>query len=197
MKKLILASQSPRRQELLERLGVPFTVCPAQGEETIVSMPPPLLVEKLAMEKATEIAESNPEAVVLGADTLVILDGTVLGKPKDEEEAVAMLGSLQGRSHQVYTGVALVTPERRWAFHQVTVVRLCSLTEGQIRHYVAQGESLDKAGAYGVQGMAAAFVESIQGDFFNAMGLPLHAVATALGECGLGLFAPEEGEGHS
>ncbi len=194
MKKLILASQSPRRQELLSRLAIPFQIIPAQGEEVVdPSLSPQDLVVQLAKQKAEEIFQQQPEALVLGADTLVVIGQEILGKPKDEAHAFAMLSALQGKTQSVWTGVCLRSREKTTLFAQETKVIMCALTAEQIRHYIAQGESMDKAGAYGIQGIGASFVQGIEGDFFNVMGLPVSAVAQALGEFGLGLFAQGKG----
>lgn len=194
MKTLILASQSPRRKELLGRLDIPFDIIPAQGEEIMdTSLSPAQLVESLAQQKAQEIFATHPHALVLGADTLVALGDKVLGKPKDEQEAFAMITALQGQTHRVYTGVCLLSQEKNLVFSQEAKVTMCPLTPAQVQYYVDQGESLDKAGAYGIQGIGASFVQGIEGDFFNIMGLPLSAVAQALGDFGLGLFAQGKG----
>lgn len=194
MKDLVLASQSPRRQELLGRLGLPFLIAPAQGEEHIdPSKTPSALVESLAEQKASEILASHPNALVIGADTLVVLGEEVLGKPRDLDHAFAMVQALQGNTHRVFTGVCLKTSEKTMIFHEETQVSMCALNETQIRHYLAQGESMDKAGAYGIQGIGACFIQGIVGDYFNVMGLPLCRVTQAMGEFGLGIFA-QEGE---
>lgn len=194
MLKLILASQSPRRKELLGRLDIPFDIIPAQGEEIMNhSLSPAQLVESLAQQKAQEIFQQHPDALVLGADTLVALGDQVLGKPKDKQEAFAMITALQGQTHRVYTGVCLMSQEKTLVFSQEAKVTMCHLSPEQVQYYIDQGESLDKAGGYGIQGVGASFVQGIQGDFFNIMGLPLSAVAQALGDFGLGLFAQGKG----
>lgn len=196
MKQLILASQSPRRQELLGRLDLPFLVCPAQGEEIIdPTLSPPDLVAQLAQQKAEEILATHPDAVVIGSDTMVVLGDRILGKPKDEGEAFAMITALQGKTHQVFTGVALLSAQKKTVFSQEAKVTMCPLTPEQVQYYIDQGESLDKAGGYGIQGIGACFIQGIEGDFFNVMGLPLCAVTQALGEFGLGVFAKEEHKG--
>lgn len=194
MKQLILASQSPRRQELLSRLGVPFDICPAVGEEIMnPDLIPSVMVEELARQKAEEVFGLHPQAVVIGSDTVVALGNRILGKPQDEEEAFEMITALQGKTHQVYTGVCIISPEQTKVFHQVAKVTMCPLNETQVRHYISQGESLDKAGAYGIQGIGACFIQGIEGDFFNVMGLPLCAVTQALGDFGIGIFNQRTG----
>lgn len=189
---LILASQSPRRKELLGQLGYPFTVCPAQGEEVMdTSVPPDVLVGELASQKALEVMYEHRNAVVIGADTVVVVDNTLLGKPKDKEEAIAMVTLLQGNTHTVYTGVCVVEECRQALFTEKTEVTMRALTPEQVRAYVAQGESMDKAGGYGIQGLGAWLVEEIKGDYFNVMGLPLCALGKILPDFGIELFGSE------
>ncbi len=191
---LILASSSPRRRELVALLGLPYVVVPSRYEEPPAPDTPvdlPEFVTRLALGKAREVAERmgrelNAGAVVLGADTLVAPDdaevGVPLGKPRDDEDARRMLRVLSGRTHRVYTGIALVTASSS-AVHLAAVctrVRFRALTDTMIADYVETGEPLDKAGAYGAQGYAAPFIESLEGDFFNVVGLPLCAVGRAL-----------------
>ncbi len=182
---LILASQSPRRRELLARLGVSFTVRAADVNETINPAEPPILeVARLSRKKAAAVS-AGEEDVVVAADTVVVLDGRVLGKPRDGAEAVRMLRALSGREHQVMTGVTV----RRGAFLRsgtaVTKVHFRALSEAEIAAYVASGEPMDKAGAYGIQGLAAIFVEWLEGDYYNVMGLPLCPLAGLLREAGV------------
>ncbi len=195
MKQLILASQSPRRKELLEKLGHPFLVCPAVGEEVMDdSLMPSALVESLAKQKAEEVAKKYPQDIVLGADTVVVVDGTVFGKPKSEAEAVEMVLRLQVRAHQVFTGVCLWSKEKTISFSEESQVILRPLSRKQVESYVARGESLDKAGGYGIQTVGAFFVEGIRGDFFNVMGLPLCALGKVLPEFSVPVFGEVEGE---
>ena len=186
MSRLILASASPRRKELLERIGWPFYVEPA-ADEVAVPLPPAALVRHLALEKAQAVAQRHREddVVVLGADTVVVHAGRILGKPSDEIHAADMLGALQGSLHEVYTGVALVQGTRSAACVERTSVRMCAMTAADIWAYIATGEPMDKAGAYGVQGRGAAFISRIDGDYTNVVGLPLCAVASALKEFGI------------
>ncbi len=175
----ILASQSPRRKELFAKLVPTFAIIPAKGEEKIVGQHTPAsLVEELAKQKAEEVA-ALPEAAgkaVLGADTVVALDGEILGKPKDEADAARMLTALSGRSHEVFTGVCISYPladgRRKKRFGAVcTKVYFNSLTKEKIDAYIASGSPMDKAGAYGIQD--GGLVEKIEGSFSNVVGLPL------------------------
>lgn len=191
---LVLASQSPRRQELLAGIfSGTFLICPAQGEEVLTpGLAPGLLVEQLALEKMKEVQAKYPQDLILGADTVVALEGKILGKPKDLEEAQAMLTRLSGRTHRVYTGVALGSPDRVEAFHQMAKVTFRPLTQEQIRRYLDQGESLDKAGAYGIQKAGALLVQGIEGDFYTVMGLPLCRLGQALEKFGIPLWGGKE-----
>ncbi|MEX0912851.1 MAG: Maf family protein [Gemmatimonadota bacterium] len=183
--RLILASQSPRRAELLRRLGLRFDVRPASLDETYVDHEKPAEhAERLAREKASTVAARHPDAVVIGSDTIVIVDHDVLGKPRDDADAVAMLQRLAGSFHQVFTGVAVVTPRGTWSALERVSVRFRALTEADCREYVATGESRDKAGAYGIQGFGSALVESIDGDYFAVMGLPVVRTLALLRQAG-------------
>lgn len=189
---LVLASQSPRRMELLQSLGYPFTTCPAVGEEVLLpEYTPHEMVQSLAQQKAKEVAEKYPDGVVIGGDTLVLLDGTLLGKPKTTAEAEKMIMSLQGNTHSVLTGISIISKEKTVSFVEETRVTFRGLTPSQVTHYVARGESLDKAGGYGIQGAGAFLVERLEGDFYNVMGLPLCALGKKLGEFGLFPFGEE------
>ena len=188
---VILASQSPRRRELLERMGMSdFLIRPAQGEEIFdPSLTPAQLVEALSRQKAEEIsAGAGPEDIVIAADTGGAGDGRVLGKPGDEAEAAEMLAALSGREHTVYTGVTVRRGGETVTEHEATAVRFRPLTGEEIAAYVATGEPMDKAGAYGAQGYASLFVEGITGDFFNVMGLPLCRLGKMLAEVGVKLL---------
>jgi septum formation protein len=190
MPRLVLASGSPRRRELLGRLGVEFTVRTASADETpLPGETPRALVERLALEKARIVAE--PGAVILGADTVVAVDGAILGKPVDDAEARRMLERLSGRAHDVWTGVALVALDdgarREWVRAERSQVAFRALAAGEIAAYVASGEPHDKAGAYAIQGGAAGFVAALVGEETNVVGLPLPLVAAMLGEAGFSL----------
>ena len=190
--RLILASASPRRRELLEMLGVKdFEIIPALGEELPhPELSPAELVHELSRAKASEVAAAadDPEALIIGADTVVAIDHAVLGKPKDTEDAHRMLRLLSGRTHEVFTGVTVLRGGQATTAAERTAVRFRELTEGEITAYVATGEPLDKAGAYGIQGKGSLFVEGIEGDFFNVMGLPLCLLGKILGKLGVVLL---------
>lgn len=176
----ILASSSPRRRDLLRVFGFPFTVLPSEMEEDHVpGESPSELVTRLATVKAADVAHGHAEALVLGADTVVVLDGSVLGKPKDEEEARTMLKALSGRTHTVWTGIALVHERsgRTVTHTNSTEVRMDTLSAPEIDAYVAGGSPMDKAGSYGIQDdRGALFVAGIDGDYYTVMGLPLNAL---------------------
>lgn len=183
---IVLASASPRRQELLRQVGVSFTVIPSAVDEQVeVAMSPSGLVEHLALSKARDVASKHPDKLVLGADTIVVIDGDILGKPKDRSDAIAMLERLAGREHQVFTGVSIVGPQRELVFHEVTGVRFRPLSRMEIERYIDSGEPMDKAGAYGVQGLGAAIVSSVQGDYFTVVGLPLCRTVQMLSQFGV------------
>jgi len=176
--RLILASASPRRAEILTSLGIPFVVIPTEiPEEPLLGEATEAAARRLAAEKAALAAERSPESWVLAADTLVFLDGETLGKPRDDRDAAAMLGRLAGREHGVVTAVHLrrgVEPGRGIA--ETSHVRFGPMSEAEILWYVGTGEPRDKAGAYGVQGLGARFIEEVRGSFTNVMGLPARAV---------------------
>jgi septum formation protein len=176
---LVLASSSPRRAEILRAVGWPFETCPADVDETReVDEEPVAYVERLAREKALAIASRRLFGLVLGADTVVVIDGLVLGKPRHEREARDMLRLLSGREHEVLTGVALVRAESKLAVvgHERTLVRFGKMDGEEIDWHIRVGEPLDKAGAYAVQGHAALFIEAIRGDYWNVVGLPIRLV---------------------
>lgn len=181
-RELVLASASPRRQELLRQIGLSPRVKPSEVDESSSEQNPARLVQELAGRKASHIAAGEkPGTLVLGADTVVVLDGAILGKPKDREEAETMIKRLSGRAHEVYTGVALVIAgeSRRTVFAAETRVHVAPMTEAEIKAYVDSGEPMDKAGAYGIQGRFACFVEKIEGEYSNVVGLPLAALRSA------------------
>lgn len=173
----ILASQSPRRQHLLGLMDVSFVVVPSHVEEIIPQdLEPAGIVEELARQKVTRVSQRFPDALTLAADTIVVLDGEVLGKPADAAEAQRLLRQLSGQTHTVFTGLALAHPAsgRLVQIHEATEVTFGHLDDAEIEAYVATGSPLDKAGAYGIQDFGAVFVARIDGDFYNVMGLPLH-----------------------
>ena len=213
-KKIILASASPRRRELLTQIGLDFDIVVSETEEKITSTEPAKVVEELSAQKAeavweklcstaasqgsvtnaerldegSEVFESEQtsgettmtDTLVLGADTVVACDGKILGKPADTEAAAAMLTMLQGRGHEVYTGVTILYEEnserKTLTFHEKTIVHFYPMTEAQIREYVATGDPMDKAGSYGIQGLCARYIRGIEGDYNNVVGLPVGRV---------------------
>ena len=182
-KMLILASASPRRRELLAQAGFTFEVRPAHVNEDVGPDEDPIAyVTRLAREKAQAVFDAlgNADAVVLGADTTVTLDNHILGKPEDAADAARMLRLLSGRTHRVITGVAVVTATRAEVAAEVTGVRFLTLDDEEIAAYVASGEPMDKAGAYGIQGRAARWIPRVEGCYFNVVGLPLALVTTLL-----------------
>ena len=176
--KLVLASSSPRRTELLNRAGWPHEVLVAGIDESVrPHEEPAAYVKRLARSKAEAVAERLEEGLVLGADTTVVIDNQILGQPRDDADAKRMLKLLNGKWHEVLTGVALVRVggETR-VEHETTRVRFAEMSESEIDWYIASGEPVGKAGAYGIQGKAALFIEEIEGDYFNIMGLPIRLV---------------------
>lgn len=187
---LILASKSPRRTELLRELDIPFTVLPSAHEEPAdPALSPAEAVQKIALMKGREVARRAPHSLVLAADTLVYLDGAPLGKPRDGADAAHMLRALSGREHLVVTGIALLREGWEHTEAETTRVRFRPMTEAEIAWYVATGEPLDKAGAYGIQGRGAAFIEGIAGDYCNVVGLPLCRTVQALRKSGFEVFS--------
>lgn len=183
MSDLILASASPRRKELLENIGLRFRIVVADIEEKIPDeATPEQAVEALALQKAQAVADMNKNSVVIGADTVVVLDGKILGKPKSEDDAIDMLSSLSGRTHTVCTGVAIINGDEAKSFVEVTEVEFHTLTADEIVAYVKTGEPMDKAGAYGIQGKGCVLVKRINGDYFNVVGLPVSKVYKELGD---------------
>ena len=180
---LILASRSPRRNELLHMVGVNFVCIPAVGEEKVPEdLPVSERAEFLARHKALEVAELHPEDIVIGSDTLVILDGEALGKPGNVQEAEEMIRALSGRTHAVSTGVAICSPEGVRSFTSETEVEFYDLTEEEIKAYAATGEPMDKAGGYGIQGLGSMLVKSIHGDYYTVVCFPLAEVIRHLPE---------------
>lgn len=188
MKKIILASASPRRKELLAQIGFDFTVMPSDVEENPSSTLPQDIVIELSKEKARDVwkklesgdlgEDGSADYLVISADTVVAIDGKILGKPKDEEDATRMLSLLSGKEHQVYTGVTLVWineegKKEEYSFYVCTGVVMYRMSRAEIMEYVLSGEPMDKAGAYGVQGRAAAYIKSIRGEYSNVVGLPV------------------------
>jgi septum formation protein len=184
---LILASASPRRQELLRRAGISFTVQPADIDETPrANESPKDCAERLAREKALAVHQSNPQHCVLGADTIVVIDDVILGKPRNREDAARMLRLLAGRTHAVITGVCVVGEKMAGgdlpviSASQTTLVTMSEISDDEIRDYVASGEPMDKAGGYAIQGMASRWIPRIEGDYSNVVGLPVALVYAIL-----------------
>ena len=197
--RVILASQSPRRRELLTLVGITHEVRPADIDETyLVGEKPAPHAERLARGKCAVIAEREPDALVIGSDTIVVVDGDVLGKPRDEGDAAHMLRRLSGRTHIVVTAVAVAwRGETRSAVEEVNVT-FHSLSDDDIAAYIATREPMDKAGAYGIQGFGATIVERVDGDYFAVMGLPLQLLVRVLRELGIRYaFGPLDVDGRA
>ncbi|HBL81674.1 MAG TPA: hypothetical protein DD391_03615 [Clostridiales bacterium] len=184
---IILASGSPRRKELLGAMGLTFSVRTSCADETIEEgLPPFFVVEQLSLLKASSVASivksEGKEAVIIGADTIVVSEGTILTKPSDEEDAKAILSALAGKWHSVLTGVTVMNTKnaKSESFYVETKVHFIALTQEQIDAYVKTGEPMDKAGAYGIQGRGALFVDKLDGDYFNVVGLPVCKLAQVL-----------------
>lgn len=206
MGQIILASASPRRKELLEQIGLQFDICPAKGEEIITKTIPHEVVQELASQKAKEVAamvklyeDTHEELVtpqdimVIGADTIVAYENEILGKPKDEEDAFRMLSMLSGNTHSVYTGVSIVLLAASGkvgeiTFYEKTDVRMREMNEAEIRRYIETGEPMDKAGAYGIQGKCAIYIDKIDGDYNNVVGLPIAAIYRELKNLGIDIY---------
>lgn len=181
MKRIVLASASPRRRELLEQIGLEFEVIPAKGEERITKHVPSEVVKELSWQKAEEVGEKIRDGIVIGSDTVVCQNGEIMGKPKDRQDAKRMLEQLAGKAHSVFTGVTVLVRENGKTvecrnFAEETRVHVYDMTEEEIWRYIDTGEPMDKAGAYGIQGRFAAYVEKIEGDYNSVVGLPVGAV---------------------
>ncbi|WP_130869876.1 Maf family protein [Intestinimonas massiliensis (ex Afouda et al. 2020)] len=195
---IILASQSPRRRELLERMGVRDfrIVTPNIDEHMDRNLPPEELVRRISLEKALAVqAQEGNGPIIIAADTVVALDGAVLGKPADQLEAFKMLSTLSGCRHQVYTGMTVLWGEERHTVSEETTVTFRELSSEEIDRYIATGEPMDKAGAYGIQGYGALLVEGIQGDYYNVMGLPVCRLGCLLRQLGVDCLSLAAGQG--
>lgn len=206
MSRIILASASPRRKELLEQIGLEFEICPAKGEEVITKTIPEEVVMELSKQKAEEIAflvttynenhkdiTTPTDILIIGADTVVAYDGHILGKPKDEADAKRMLLMLSGNTHSVYTGVTLCLIDKSGrvgevVFYEKTDVTMFPITEAEVDRYVATGEPMDKAGSYAIQGKSAIFIEKIEGDYNNVVGLPITRIYQKLKDIGIDIY---------
>lgn len=186
MKKFILASKSPRRRELLENIKIDFEIIESTTDESIIdkTLSTDLYVRELALLKATDVAGrfKGEDVYVIGADTVVAIDDEILGKPSDNDDAVNMFKKLSGREHYVYTGICVVHAKTMEACsaYEKTDVKFCDITDEDINKYLSKDSVLDKAGAYGIQGVAGVFVEKINGDYFNIVGLPVHKLSILL-----------------
>lgn len=186
---VVLASASPRRRDLLRQIGVRFRVMVSDVEEKVTAVSPGETVEELSRQKAEAVLQSiaDPRVLVIGADTVVALDDLILGKPEDRADAGRMLAMLQGRTHEVYTGVTLLRRDvsgkvSRKIFHEVTGVHFYPMTQREIQRYLDTGDPMDKAGAYGIQGFCARYIRGIEGDYNNVVGLPVGRLYQEAGE---------------
>lgn len=186
---LVLASASPRRADLLRGLGLPFEIVPSDATEPTPTSEdgrdPAAFVERLAQLKGTPVARSHPRSLVVAADTVVVLDETVLVKPRDEREAAAMLKALRGRTHRVFTGVCVLRGDELRVGHEVTSVTFGDFSDDFVAAYVRTGEPMDKAGAYAAQGKGTLLIARIEGDYFNVVGLPVRKTIALCSELGL------------
>lgn len=186
MKKIILASQSPRRKELLEKCNVPFTIEPADIDEklkTDVSLYD--AIQDLSKRKAQAVFTNHPDCIVIGSDTIVTIHQEVLGKPHNKQEAFQMLKKLQGNTHEVITGIAFVSSSRIFTTYSASKVTFTPMNDEEINRYISTGECYDKAGAYGIQGYGGRYISHIDGDYYAIMGFPLHIVYEELKNIGL------------
>ncbi|MCS7202512.1 MAG: Maf family protein [Dictyoglomus sp.] len=192
MKKIVLASNSPRREFLLKLIGLDFIIYPSNIEEDEGEdkKSPKEVVLRNALEKAKAVSQVFNSAIIISADTIVVLDGKILGKPKDKESAINMLKKLRGKTHQVFTGVVVwETPENRYFTRVVkSLVKMRNYSMEEIINYVETGEPMDKAGAYGIQGKGALLIEKIEGDYYNIVGLPLAPLYLLLKKVGVRIF---------
>ena len=199
MYRVVLASNSPRRKEILQQVGIDFEVIPSQSEEVSSKINPIEKVEELARNKAIEVANTiEGPVIVIGADTIVVHNGTILGKPKDEKDAIAMLSSLQGNNHEVYTGVGIVLKDivgsneevvnEVISFADVSKVIVQAMSREQIEAYVKTKECMDKAGSYAIQGKFAIYIKEIIGDYYNIVGLPISMLYQKLYGLGIDLL---------
>ncbi|MEH7399726.1 Maf family protein [Gottfriedia acidiceleris] len=183
MKKLILASASPRRKELLSMLNIPFIIETSDVEEVMEqNLQSSEIVMKLAEEKAIDVSNKFPNAVVIGADTIVTYNDKKLGKPTSKEDAFAMLKMLSGKTHEVFTGVSIINEGKSSSFYQCTKITFSELSDQEIMDYINTNEPMDKAGSYGIQGFGGTFVEKIDGDYYSVVGLPINKVKKKLRE---------------
>ncbi len=185
MKSFIVASASPRRKEILEAGGYSFEVIPSDCDESIGEITPEEAVQVLSERKALSVLENNRESVVLASDTVVAIENEILGKPENEADAFNMLRKLSGKTHKVCTGVTVADGERTETFLSVTEVQFYSLSDETIKSYISSGEPMDKAGGYGIQGLGAALVKAINGDYYTVVGLPFGECMRVLRDFGI------------
>lgn len=185
---LILASSSPRRKEMFNLIGLDFTVMVSDADESTVESDPKKFVVELAKRKAEAVLKKRPDACVVGSDTIVLIDGKIIGKPRDKDDAFKILSTLNGRTHTVYTGLAVLTTDTEQLYCDETRVTFAKLSDEEIWHYIGTGEPLDKAGAYGIQGPGAILVERIEGCYFTVIGMPVPVLYKLLKNVGI---APE------
>ncbi len=186
MRRFILASASPRRKEILQNAGFTFEIIVSDADENITeNLTPSETVEELAKRKAMAVLEKNSDAVVFGCDTVVAVDGKILGKPKNDDEAFEMIKMLSGKVHTVSTGVCICDANKISVFSNTTEVEFYPLSDDTIRSYIATGEGKDKAGSYGIQGYGCVLIKEIKGDYFSVMGLPVSESARVLADFGV------------
>jgi septum formation protein len=186
MKKVILASKSPRRKSILEQVGLKFSIVASDFDETKIKFKTPQeMVKKLSFEKAKIVAAKHPKAVIIGADTTVIFKKEIIGKPKSKQDAIRILKLLSGNTHKIVTGFTVMEGKKSITGHIVSKAKFKKLSEQEIKAYVATNEPMDKAGGYGIQDKGGLFIEKIEGDYFNVVGLPIFAVSKALKEFGV------------
>jgi len=184
-KRLILASASPRRCELFELLGLKFEAIASDADENIPRCPPGQMVELLAKRKAKQVYDMHPDCCVVGSDTIVVLNDGIIGKPEDDTDAFRILSALSGQTHTVFTGVCILSDDREIRFHDATDVTFAPTDADEIHAYIRTGEPMDKAGAYGIQGFGALFVERVDGCYFTVMGMPVPKLYRALKDIGI------------
>lgn len=200
MRKIILASASPRRKEILEKAGVSFIIKTGNGEERLTTTEPEEAVKELSSQKAYMVVQEEEEGtLIIGADTVVVFEGEILGKPKNEKDAFETLKKLQGNVHQVYTGVTILEYHNGtwipYSFAEKTDVMFYPVTEAEIMEYIASGEPMDKAGSYGIQGQWAIYVQGIQGDYLNVVGLPVARLLYEMKKRGISLRGEKDDKG--
>lgn len=184
-KKLILASSSLRRKELFNLLGIDYEAIASNADENIAPCPPEEMVQLLAQRKAMDVFNAHKDCCVVGSDTIVLIDGKIIGKPEDEADAYRILSLLSGRKHTVYTGVCILYDEEEVRFHDTTHVTFAQLEDEEIYAYIKTGEPMDKAGAYGIQGPGALLVERVEGCYFTVIGMPVPKLYRALKSIGI------------